>query len=111
MAKKINLGDYADPGVGLLAGQERGKRVREKERLDAIDRGSEIVHIIIPEQIYTVASSFFLGMFAPSVELLGEKRFREKYIFEGPDADEVLDQGIRQALLSGSPFQFKKQTA
>lgn len=111
MARRINLGDYADPGVGLLAGQERGRRVREKERLDAFDRSAGIVHVIIPEEIYTVASSFFLGMFAASVEALGEKRFREKYLFEGPDADEVLEQGIRQALLSGTPFEPTKQTA
>ena len=111
MTRRINLGNYADPGVGLLAGQERGRRVREKERLDAFDRTADILHVIIPDEIYTVASSFFLGMFAPSVEALGEKKFREKYVFEGPDADEVVDQGIRQALLSGTPFEPTKQIA
>ena len=43
-------------------------------------------------------------MLADSVVKLGEARFRQKYSFEGPDADRVLEHGIRQALLFGTPF-------
>lgn len=104
-AKTISLATYSSPGVGILAGRDRGERARKEEKLDSLDRAEEVeVTVVIPEHIYSVNSSFFLGMFDRSIRALGAEGFRRRYKFVGPDADSMRDEGIRMALLLGRPF-------
>jgi hypothetical protein len=97
----ISLAKYSQ-GIGILAGRDRGKAVREAEGLDAVDRSRTPVIVQIPEDVFSVNSSFFLGMFEKSINALGEDEFRRVYAFEGPDAVQTVEDGIRTALLMGT---------
>lgn len=103
-AKIIDLSRYTSPGVGILADRDRGEHARKKEGLDEFDRSEGQARVIIPDAVYSVNSSFFLGLFDKSINHLGPDRFREKYLFEGPDADRTREEGIRMAIILQKPF-------
>jgi hypothetical protein len=101
----INLAEFSSNGVGVLAGRALGDAARKKYKLDLLDLDSNAhFEIQIPEFIYSINSSFFLGMFADSIRALGESEFRRRFHFAGEDAERVLDDGIRKALRSNSPL-------
>ena len=107
MSKEItvDLGNYSQPSIGVLAGRDRGAAVRQRARLDDWDNDeSATVHVIIPEYVYSLNSSFFLGMFTKSIRALGRERFVARYRFTGPDAQKIVEQGVRKALLTSTPF-------
>jgi hypothetical protein len=69
----------------VYTGRDRGARLRAELGLDAVDTSDETVEVSIPENTYTVTSSFFLGLFGPSVVKAGSKdRFFSKYHFRAP---------------------------
>lgn len=78
----IDLSRYNGP---VYTGRERGARIRADLNLDAVDSANTNVEVSIPDNTYTVTSSFFLGLFGPSVVHLGSKqRFYERYKFKTP---------------------------
>ena len=100
----IDLQKYTTPGVGILAGRDRGEYARRAEALDRVDTGGTLVVVQIPRDVYSVNSSFTLGMFDKSVQTLGAEGFRKQYTFSGPDGERIRDELIRKALLLGRPF-------
>lgn len=100
----VNLGSYSDKNIGILAGRERGATVRKAVGLDEADVSGRRVRIVIPAEIYSVNSSFFLGMFETSILTLGADEFIRRYEFVGVDANSTRDEGIRTALLARSPL-------
>lgn len=104
MARIIDLAAYRSAGTLVFAGRDRGKLVRSKARVDETDQGGEKVEVRVPEEIFSVTSSFFLGMFALSIQKLGEDAFRQHYVFTGKDISEVIEDSIREALRTGSPL-------
>ena len=69
MSKKvIDLAKHQGP---VFSGRERGVQVRELERLDEADQKQETLDVRIPPGTYSVTSSFFLGMFGPSIVRAG----------------------------------------
>ena len=101
MERLINLETYSTPGVGVIAGRERGEFARAQERLDEVDRDAELTaRVKIPDWVFSVNSSFALGLFSRSVKALGPEAFRRKYRFEGPNAVAVQEDCIRKAMLS-----------
>jgi hypothetical protein len=103
--KILDFGKYITAGVGILAGRERGHRARTAERLDAVDRkADEMVKVVVPEEVYSINSSFFLGMFEKSIVDLGEAEFRRRYLFEGDVAISARNEGIRIARLFKRPL-------
>lgn len=112
MAEKIDMSDYHTSGIGVMSGRERGKRVRERIGMRKLDESASQYVIKFPEEVYQVTSSFFLGLFAPSVTALGEDEFRDKYSFDGPKSfDEIVDYGVREALKENSPLGRKRMPA
>lgn len=78
----IDFSKYNGP---VYTGRDRGARLRAQLNLDAIDRTEGTVDVSIPEETYTVTSSFFLGLFGPSVVRAGSKdQFFAKYRFKLP---------------------------
>ena len=78
----VDLSPVAGP---VFSGRDRGEALREKYGLDALDTAAE-VDVVIPESIWTVSSSFFLGMFGPSVRKCGSvDSFERKYRFKAPE--------------------------
>lgn len=101
----LDLSKYHDKGVGVIAGRPRGERVRKDAGLDSADRSGRTVRIVIPAWVYSVNSSFSLGLLEKSVVILGETEFRRRYSFEGPDAEGVREDVISKANLLGSALE------
>lgn len=100
----IDLGKHRTAGVRVFSGRKRGEGVRKSLRVDELDSQPDEVVVKIPEDTFTVTSSFFLGLFGDSIQRLGEKQFREKYRFDGP-AMETIEDSIRYAARAISPLQ------
>ena len=80
---KIDLDEYRSEGGRVFVGRERGQRCRQKANLDWLDERETAVEIHVPEDTFSVNSSFFLAMFAKSIRKHGAARFRELYEFTG----------------------------
>ncbi len=79
----VDLTTVAGP---VYSGRSRGEALREKYELDSKEELFESVDVIIPPATYTVSSSFFLGLFGPSVQKCGSvANFERKFHFKAPD--------------------------
>ncbi|MGN1012304.1 MAG: hypothetical protein ACI4ON_00515 [Clostridia bacterium] len=97
----ISLQKYRANGEKILTGRDEGKRIRETLKLDKIDKEDITVTIDIPGDILSLNSSYFLGLFQKSIILLGEEKFRKKYIFKCERKSIVdinVEDGIQEAL-------------
>lgn len=78
----IDLSKFNGP---VYAGRSRGENARLQANLDQVDNGTAEVEVSIPDSTYTVTSSFFLGMFGPSVIRAGSRdAFVKKFRFKSP---------------------------
>ncbi len=82
----------------VFFGREAGHACREFFKLDELDKVRTQTTVTIPEEVYSVNSSFFLGMFGDSIRSLGKDRFRSQYHFVGKGISRTLNSGIRHAL-------------
>jgi len=104
MPKIIDLAAYRTQGTLVFAGRDRGRLVRAKAALEEADREPAPVEIRIPDDIFSITSSFFLGMFGPSIQRLGAENFAKHYLFVGKDISPIVRDGVREALRTGSPL-------
>lgn len=104
MTRIIDLANYRSPDVRVFAGRERGAKVREAAKVDELDGVDEVVEVRVPDDLFSVNSSFFLGMFGPSIRFLGETEFRRRYRFVGKNIQRVTEECIKEALRTGSPL-------
>jgi hypothetical protein len=97
----INLQQYRIPNSKILSGRDFGIQLRQKLELDKIDNIEEQVTIIIPSDIWALNSSYFIGVFGKSILMLGEEKFRKKYLFQCSNnyVLENIEQGIEDILL------------
>jgi hypothetical protein len=102
----INLEKYRSGKSRVFSGRDRGEAARRDADLDRLDRSHEKVRIIVPHDVRSVNSSFFLGMFEDSIKQLGEEEFMRKYSFEGPAIEDALRYGVPAALNTTSPLAF-----
>ena len=115
--KTVDLTDYHTKGVRVMSGRGRGVSVREKAEIERLDERLDkepgaTVTVRIPAEVVFVASSFYLGLFGPSIRRFGADRFEERYRFEGPHSEANLRDGIqeafhwdnKEAVKSGSPL-------
>lgn len=106
---EIDLNNFKNPNSRVLSGRKEGLKVREKLNLDSIDKNEQKVTVIIPDDIISLNSSFFLGLFGPSVRLLNEFSFKNKYEFLCPDfIQSSIEDGIERALKTSNPLDYKK---
>lgn len=103
----INLEDYrvkqGDKISKVFTGRDRGVSVREKSKLDEIEKENNLIEIIIPDNIYSINPSFFEELFVNVVKKLGKDGFKEKFKFtsEGEyDYKKPLDEAIDRILRS-----------
>jgi len=100
MSKRINLQDKISNGSIILSGREKGETLREKLNLDQLEQDNDEVVIVVPDSIVSFNSSYFLGLFTPSIKKYKSKeKFLKKYKFE---CDEYIlkdiEDGITEAL-------------
>ncbi len=100
----VDLGKYRSTGQKVLSGRARGKKVREELGLDVADEDHSPVVVAVPDDLYSLNISFFLGLFGPSVDTLGSReRFFEKYSFKATDEIQSdIDLAVDFALRSSS---------
>lgn len=93
----IDFAKYPGP---VYTGRPRGELIRRELSLDAIDDSETKVDVKIPQGTYSLTSSFFLGMFGPSVLKAGSQEvFFEKYHFETtPALFEAFNDYVTRAL-------------
>src|SRR5271155_4866824 len=99
--KVINLEEVRIPSnSGFLSGRDSGLSVRNKFNLNRLDKEDNVVKIIIPHEIFSMNTSFFLGLFGDSVRFLGPDNFRVKYIFDCEEKIHraTIERGINKAL-------------
>ncbi|HZK56574.1 MAG TPA: hypothetical protein VFC84_20650 [Desulfosporosinus sp.] len=91
----INLEKFKETNVKVLSGRDNGQALRKKLNLDEKDKTGEIVSVVIPDDLYSINSSYFLGLFGASIRALGESRFRERYIFK---CDEIIQKNVEDGI-------------
>lgn len=104
MSSIVDLAEFRTGNVRVFAGRDRGQKVREAARLAALDDAGSEIEIRVPEDVFSVTSSFFLGMFGDTIRALGKSEFRRRYRFTGRDIERVLEDGIAEALRKESPL-------
>jgi hypothetical protein len=106
MTAATNTIDFRQFEGRVYTGRDRGERLRDECHLDEIDEKGESVNVEIPEGTYTISSSFFLGLFGPSVVRAGSKdAFYKRYRFRSPDfLRDVMDGYVSRALQKRNLF-------
>lgn len=91
----------------VYTGRERGRRLRDELHLDQVDASGTEVSVEIPETAYTVSSSFFLGLFGPSIVQAGSRdAFFRRYHFSAPSyLEPVVDGYVARALQRRNLFE------
>lgn len=94
----INMEEHRNKESRIFSGRPFGKSVRAKRDLNILDNQDCRVEVVFPEVTWSINNSFFLGMFAASIEKLGEEKFKEKYVFSGPFVEEAVEYAIAATL-------------
>lgn len=76
--------DFNELGGPVYSGRPRGAAARVRYLLDEVDKDSNtVVDVSVPDRTYSMTSSFFLGLFGPSVVRAGSREaFFQKYHFK-----------------------------
>lgn len=90
----------------VYTGRSRGEHLRLELQLDKLDAAGVPVEVDIPEGTYTISSSFFLGLFGPSILKAGSKdAFFAHYKFKTPAfLQSVIDGYVSRALQARNLF-------
>ena len=100
---KIDLRHYISRHNQVVSGRHLGTLIKEQINLDYYINLEQIkIEVIIPENIISISTPFFLALFGNFVRKIGESKFRERVIFFTDDEDLIndIDTGISKALLS-----------
>ena len=92
--------DFSKIEGPVYTGRQRGELLRQALQLDRLDKAPETVDVRIPDSTYTISTSFFLGLFGPSVVKAGSpEAFYRHYRFQSlAFLKEVMDSDVRRAL-------------
>ena len=101
----IDLAPLTDHGrVHNLSGKAKGQDARAALNIDKFDQAPDPVEVLVPDDIYAISPSFFLGLFSQSIARFGSRdAFLKHYLFRADDVvmDQVND-GIRQHFIATS---------
>ena len=73
--KIIELKDYIEDRK-IISGRKNGIEIREKLKIEDLENNNDIIEIIIPDDILSFNSSYFLGMLGKSV-----RKYKSKEAF------------------------------
>ena len=94
---RIDLSVINGQKFKVLSGVELGEKARKEFNVDLLDSQQNKVVFFVPDDVYSVNSSFFSGLFQKSIKTLNEKRFREQYTFE---CDEIIRLNIENGIFN-----------
>jgi len=94
--------DFSKLGGPVYVGRANGAQARQKLKIESLDGQQDPVRVLVPMETYSVNSSFFLGMFGPSLTRFDSPElFFDHYRFEAPDhVIEAIRMVIDRALAS-----------
>ncbi len=76
----IDLSNHDGPAY---IGRPKGEKIRRLYKLDKIDKSEQSVLVKIPENTYSITSSFFLALFGDSIRYAGSQNdFYKKFEFK-----------------------------
>lgn len=106
MTTQSKMIDFRKIEGPVYTGRKRGELLRGELHLDESDNAGVDVEVEIPEGTYAISSSFFLGLFGPSVISAGSKdAFFSRYHFKSPAfLKSVIDEYVSRALQSRNLF-------
>jgi hypothetical protein len=110
----IDLDEVRTPRTsGLLSGRDNGEAARNRFGVSKMDSGQDEITVVIPDEVFSMNTSFFLGLFGPSVRALGEEGFRKKFKFRCDEQVHrpTIERGIENALKHATIFPEKKTAA
>ena len=83
-----------------ISGRDFGTKQKKELGIDEAIENNDKVIIRVPKSIYSISSSFFLGMFGDLVRKYGKKEFMRKVSFdcENRTVDSNISDGIFDAL-------------
>jgi len=99
--------DFSKLGGPVYIGRPKGTEARKKYKLDQIDCDNTHVEVIIPNDTFSINSSFFLSFFGDSIR---QKKTKEnflayfKFITENKAVQENIDDFIGRALREKKPL-------
>ena len=83
----------------VLSGRENGVNLRKKLEIDKKENENDEIKIIIPQDVFALNSSYFLGWLGKSVRDLGKENFERKNKFECNEIVKLnIEDGINDAL-------------
>lgn len=94
---RIDISTINNKKYKVLSGVELGKTARKYFNLDLLDSQKNLVEFYVPDDVFSVNSSFFSGMFQKSIKTLGEKTFRKQYSFA---CDEIIRLNIENGIMN-----------
>jgi len=100
--KEIRLQDYRTPGSKVFTGRDRGIQVRKKSKINELEKESDEITIIIPEDIGSINPSFLEEFLLNVVTKLKADKFFQKFKFVNngrykitEDLEEAVDRILR----------------
>lgn len=104
LSKVIDLTEITKGEVRNLSGHPRGVAARDHFDLSELDEAEDVVCVVFPDNLLSVAPSFVQGMFAGSYRALGsEEAFRRHYRWRATDLiEQQLERGLKQIFAHGS---------
>ncbi len=97
MSNEILLEKYRTKGAKIFTGRDRGEYVRDKSKIDEIEKNKEQITIVIPNNLYSINPSFFEELFVNVVTKLGKEKFYKKFIFKN-DGKYNYEKPLREAV-------------
>ena len=92
---RIDLSKINGKKYKVLSGVELGEKARVEFNIDLLDKQKNEVEFFIPDDVYSVNSSFFSGLFQKSIKALGVNEFKNRYTFTCDDIIRMnIDNGI-----------------
>lgn len=92
--------DFSNFGGPVYSGRDRGELARREKRMGDLDSSDGVIEVNISDATYAVTSSFFLGLFGPSIKKCGNRdAFLAKFQFDIPEPFKpMLESCIERAL-------------
>ncbi len=79
---EILLGKYRNVGSKVFTGRDRGKEVREKSKIDTLEKQYDLISIIVPDDIRSINPSFLEEFLFNVIIKLGKEGFYNKFEFK-----------------------------
>lgn len=100
--KMLDLRPATNGKSTILAGFEKGQRVRNMLQVDDLDDAIENVIVLRGDELRTIAPSFVQGLFGKSAVKMGRDGFFAKYHFDKwpPNLVSQVEAGVLRALMT-----------